>query len=112
MTREKEMSYNGRESGSINGREPPLGQYVETADYVIFKEDGVIKAKNGEDGSIEFSDSEASNVFQSAFNNGKIVYVKGGGTEEEAYILNSGITMPLGGRGTGNSILTWTQTQR
>jgi len=46
------MSYNGRESGSINGREPPLGQYVETADYVIFRENGTIKAKDGDTGSI------------------------------------------------------------
>lgn len=62
------MSYNGRETGSINGRSPPLGQYVETADYVIFKEDGIIKAKNGSDGSIAFQDTDFATVLQDAIN--------------------------------------------
>jgi len=60
------MSYNGRESGSINGREPPLGQYVEEADYTIFKENDTIKAKDGSDGSIEFSGSDFATVLQNA----------------------------------------------
>jgi len=88
------MSYNGRESGSINGREPPLGQYVETADYVIFKENGVIKAKNGEDGSIEFSGSDFATVLQNAIDDlygtpgyGKI-YIRAG-----KYTVSSTITL-------------------
>jgi len=60
------MSYNGRESGSINGRQPPLGQYIENARYVVFKDGDVIKVKSGKDGSIDFSGTDASTVIQNA----------------------------------------------
>jgi len=75
------MSYNGRESGSINGRQPPLGQYVEDADYVVYKENGTIKAKRGEDGSVAFSGSDPASVINdciSALSSGGSIYIKQG----------------------------------
>jgi len=64
--------------GRSGSRIPPF-EKAETANYVIFKEDGVTKAKNGKDGSIDFSSSDASTVIQNtidALTGGGIVYVK------------------------------------
>jgi len=76
------MSYNGRESGSINGRQPPLGQYIEEMDYVIFKEDDVIKAKDGTDGSIAYQSTNAREVITNALDalapDGGVVFITSG----------------------------------
>jgi len=71
------MSYNGRESGSINGRQPPLGQYVETAGTVIFKENGVVKAKDGLDGSI-IATGDYINEVVNALSDPGLIYIKQG----------------------------------
>jgi len=51
----------------------------ETASYIIFIEDGIVKAKNGHTGKIEFSDPDAATVIQSAVNalpNGGNIFFK------------------------------------
>jgi len=60
----------------------------ETADYIIFIEDGVVKAKNGQTGEIEFSDEDAATVIQQAIENGKHIYIKPG-----LYLINSTIEL-------------------
>jgi len=62
----------------MSSRIPPF-EKGETVDYVVFKENGVIKAKNGEDGSIDFSDTDASTVIQDtidALSSGGAIYLK------------------------------------
>jgi len=53
----------------------------ETASYIIFIEDGVVKAKNGHNGEIDFSGSDAATVIQSAINaltRGGKIFIKAG----------------------------------
>jgi len=82
------MSYNGRESGSINGREPPLGQYVEEADFLIFKENGVVKAKDGKNGSIVSSGSSIDRVINDITPGARAVFIHGGRYTVENTITN------------------------
>jgi len=51
----------------------------DAASYIIFKDGGLIKAKNGRTGQIEFSGSDAATVIQSALNaltNGGTIFLK------------------------------------
>jgi len=62
----------------------------DAADYIIFKDGNLIKAKNGKTGVIEFSDTSFSNVLQSAINNqqnGKIAILS------ETYQLDGQINL-------------------
>jgi hypothetical protein len=57
------------------------GSGVETASYIIFQENGMIYAKNGKTGKIEFSGADAATVIQSAINaltNGGKIFIKAG----------------------------------
>jgi len=81
----------------------------ETASYIIFIEDGVVKAKNGHTGQVEFSDADAFTVVYSAYNalpnRGGIIKFK-----REAYDMGSN-TLPvtdrqviLRGEGSGTAL--------
>jgi len=53
----------------------------DTVSYIIFEDGGLIKAKNGRSGQIEFCGSDAATVIQQAINaltNGGLVFVKSG----------------------------------
>ncbi|MEM4846747.1 MAG: glycosyl hydrolase family 28-related protein [Thermosphaera sp.] len=62
-------------------------QVVVESSYIVFKEAGKVIAKNGKTGQIEFSDTDASTVIQSAIDasTGGVVYIK----EGTYYITNT-----------------------
>jgi parallel beta-helix repeat protein len=68
------------------------GSGVEPASYIIFKDDeGIVYAKNGSTGAIDFKSTNASYVIQSAIDaltNGGKIFIKAG-----TYTLNSQITV-------------------
>ncbi len=75
------------------------GSNVDTASYIIFQDSGIIYAKNGTTGKIDFSGTDASTVIQGAIdvlnvgNNtgsgyGGKIFIKAGG-----YIINSTIDL-------------------
>lgn len=71
-------------------RIPPL-EKAETADYVIFKKDNVIYAKNGETGAIEISGTDAQTVIQNAMGNlvqGDKIFIKDDLTLESMLTIN------------------------
>jgi len=53
---------------------------VEPASYIVFKDGDLVKAKNGQTGEVEFSDSDAATVLQSAITamNGGVLFIKEG----------------------------------
>ena len=59
---------------------------VEEYDYIIFQDDAFIKAKNGKNGAIDLSSTNASTVMNQAIAQGNIVYIKSG-----EYTLSSDI---------------------
>jgi parallel beta-helix repeat protein len=74
------------------------GSAVETASYIIFKdEEGIVYAKNGLTGEIDFSRTDASTVIQAAINaltNGGKIFVKAGTYEcGSPIILKSNIAI-------------------
>jgi len=75
-----------------SGSRLPSFEKAETANYVISKEDGVTKAKDGSDGSIASSDTDASTVIQNAIDalplEGGLIFLKAG-----TYTLTSTIEL-------------------
>jgi len=66
---------------------------VETANYTIFKDGALVKARSGQTGEVEFSDEDAAAVVQDAINaltDGGIVWIKG---HPSRYEINSTINI-------------------
>jgi|GEM_PF-3642220 len=81
----------------------------DAASYIIFKDGGLVKAKNGRTGQIEFSDSDTTTVIQSALNaltSGGTVFIKKGRYKLPLRLyINNDYTILTGEEGT---ILDWT----
>ena len=61
---------------------------VEAYDYIIFQDDNLVKAKNGKNGAIDLSSTNASTVVNQAIAQGNNVYIKFG-----EYTLSSDILL-------------------
>ena len=61
----------GRSLGATNEWQ----RVPDVADYIIFKDGNVVKAKNGRTGKIEFEDTDAVNVVSNALNEGNHIVI-------------------------------------
>ncbi len=78
------------------------GSNVDTASYIIFKDENTIYAKNGMTGKIDFQGSDASMVIQSAINtltNGGKIFIKAGTYNISSSILISKDSIAIEGEG-------------
>jgi len=55
---------------------------VEVSSYIIFKDGGLFKAKNGDTGEVDFSGEDAASVMQSALDIARAIVIRGSGTYE------------------------------
>ena len=86
-------------------------QNYSTYDYVIFQDDGLVKAGNGASGTIDFSSVQASLVLNQAIAEGNSVYIKSGNytlstdvqaiNKKNARIVSDGATII----GNGNKLI-------
>jgi len=70
----------------------------ETASYIVFMEDGVVKAKNGHTGQVEFKGEDAAAIIQAAVNatnaaGGGKVFIKAGSYEIKSSIVMKSYVM-------------------
>ncbi|KXA93022.1 hypothetical protein AKJ64_01595 [candidate division MSBL1 archaeon SCGC-AAA259E17] len=88
---------------SRTGSRTPPFERAETASYVVFRDENVIKAKNGEDGHIEFSGPDAAEVINDAIGAlvaGGAVFIRDG-TYEITSSINLASSVALIGQGAG-----------